>query len=135
MIKAIIFDCYGVLVEQDWRRRKLANEQLFSWIRANRNKYVFGILSNIERNWIDTYLSDEQQAYFADIAASSEIGVNKPNPDAYKIAAARLNIPLKQCLFIDDVTANVLGAEATGMKALHYTNFMQFGADVQKLLD
>lgn len=135
MIKAIIFDCYGVLVRQDLLRRKVVNEELFGWIKSKRGKYVFAILSNIERSHLDTYLSDEQQGYFSAVLASSEIGRNKPDPEAYKITAARLNMPTKQCVFVDDITANVMGAEATGMKGLVYKNFAQFEADVQKLLD
>lgn len=135
MIRAIIFDCYGVLVRQDLLRRKVVNEELFGWIKRNRRKYVFAILSNIERSHLDKYLNGEQQSYFSAVLASSEIGRSKPDPEAYKITAARLNMPTKHCLFVDDIQANVMGAEATGMKGIVYKNFAQFEADVQKLLD
>ncbi len=135
MIKAIIFDCYGVLVRQDLLRRRVVNEELFAWIKRNRRKYVFAVLSNIERSQLDAYLSPKEQSYFNVLLASSEIGRSKPDPEAYKIVSAILNVPTKQCLFIDDIQANVIGAEATGMSGLVYKNFAQFEMDAQKLLD
>lgn len=135
MIKAIIFDCYGVLVSHDSWKGKAPNKELFAWIKHNRHKYFLAILSNIERLQIDKYLNTEQQSYFADILASSDIGRAKPDPEIYKLSAARLNVPTKQCLFVDDITANIMGAEAAGMRGLLYKNFAQFEADIQKLLD
>lgn len=134
MVKAIIFDCYGVLVQPDWLHRKIVNEQLFAWIGERRQNYVFSILSNIERTWLDEHLSSQQRAYFSAIVASSETGIMKPDPRAYILAAEQLNVEPADCLFVDDSERNLDAAKAVGMHGIHYQNFQQFEQDIAKLL-
>lgn len=134
MIKAIIFDCFGVLVHEGPLLRKDINKQLFGWIHKNKNKYMFGLLSNTSREWLDSYIDEKHQAYFQSIMLSAEMSVTKPNPEAYVRTAAQLNTPTKQCLFIDDDTTNLSGAEAAGMQTLLYKDFHQFERDVKELL-
>jgi HAD superfamily hydrolase (TIGR01509 family) len=52
-----------------------------------------------------------------EIVISCEIGVEKPEPAAYRIAAARLGVPADRCLFVDDLTINVRAARVAGMQA------------------
>lgn len=49
---------------------------------------------------------------------SYEIGVMKPNAAIYLAAAQHVRTPPPQCLFIDDLQANVDGARAVGMQGL-----------------
>lgn len=134
MIKAIIFDCFGVLVHEGPLFRKEPNKDVFRWIHKNRNKYLFGLLSNTSREWLDSYIDEKQQAYFQAIMLSAETTVTKPNPHAYDLTAAQLNIPTKQCLFVDDDAVNLSGAEASGMQTLLYKNYRQFEQDIKGLL-
>ena len=135
MIKAIIFDCYGVLVQQDWLHRKVVNEPLFAWINEHKQKYVFSILSNIERAWLNEHLSVKQRALFTDIVASSETSIAKPDPKVYELAAERLDIEPEECVFVDDVERNVDAAKTVGMHGIHYQTFEQFEQDMAKLVE
>ncbi|MDH6580575.1 HAD-IA family hydrolase [Kitasatospora sp. MAP5-34] len=54
------------------------------------------------------------------VVNTSRIGVAKPDPRVYLIAAERVGAPVHRCLFIDDTTANVIAAREVGMAALHY---------------
>lgn len=45
--------------------------------------------------------------------------VHKPDPEAYILMCARLNVPLEGTVFIDDQPVNVRSAEALGMTAIH----------------
>ncbi|MDQ0836170.1 putative hydrolase of the HAD superfamily [Streptomyces achromogenes] len=57
----------------------------------------------------------------ADIVVNtSRVGVMKPDPRVYLLAAERAGAPLHRCLFIDDTAANVIAASEVGMTALHY---------------
>ncbi|UGQ11444.1 HAD-IA family hydrolase [Yinghuangia sp. ASG 101] len=57
----------------------------------------------------------------ADIVVNtSRIGVVKPDPRVYLLAAERAGAPLHRCLFVDDTVANVTAAREVGMVALHY---------------
>lgn len=59
---------------------------------------------------------------FDTVINSADIGVCKPAPAAYRIAAARLNLPLAAIGFTDDDPTNVAAAAALGMPAHRYTD-------------
>ncbi len=59
---------------------------------------------------------------FAAVIDSSEVGVRKPDPRVFEIAAERLGSPPGQLLFFDDVTDNVDGAQNAGMVAALFTD-------------
>jgi putative hydrolase of the HAD superfamily len=46
---------------------------------------------------------------------SGEVGMRKPEERIFLLAAQRLGLPPEQCVFIDDIQANVDAAEALGM--------------------
>jgi putative hydrolase of the HAD superfamily len=46
---------------------------------------------------------------------ASDIGVSKPDPDAYLAAAEALGLPAERIVFLDDAEENVEGARAVGM--------------------
>lgn len=54
------------------------------------------------------------------VVNTARIGVAKPDPRVYSIAAERLGTANDRCLFIDDTEANVVAAREAGMTALHY---------------
>jgi len=54
------------------------------------------------------------------VVNTSRIGVAKPDPQVYRIAAGRVRVPVDRCLFVDDTEPNVEAARAAGMTALHY---------------
>lgn len=51
---------------------------------------------------------------------SYEVGLMKPAVEIYRRAAANVETPPEQCLFIDDLEANVQGARAAGMQAIRF---------------
>lgn len=63
------------------------------------------------------------------VVNTSRIGVAKPDPRVYLIAAERVKAPVHRCLFIDDTPANVFAAREVGMTALHYRQI----EDLQKV--
>ncbi|MER6313690.1 HAD-IA family hydrolase [Streptomyces sp. NPDC001581] len=54
------------------------------------------------------------------VVNTSRIGVAKPDPRVYRMAAERVGAPVRRCLFIDDTADNVVAARAVGMTAVHY---------------
>ena len=47
-------------------------------------------------------------------AFSSEVGVNKSNPDVYLLAAKRIGIPPEECTVFEDITTGIGGAKKGG---------------------
>jgi len=71
--------------------------------------------------WLEDDLALLGLADVADhIVNSSRVGVAKPDPAIYAIAAERAGVPAGRCLFVDDNLANAEAARAAGMSAVHY---------------
>ncbi|WP_055586468.1 HAD family hydrolase [Peterkaempfera griseoplana] len=54
------------------------------------------------------------------VVNSARIGVAKPDPEVFRIAARRAGVPVRRCLFVDDTESNTAAARALGMAVLHY---------------
>jgi 2-haloacid dehalogenase len=57
---------------------------------------------------------------FRDIVVSGDEKLLKPEPGIFELLASRNGIELARSIFIDDSLKNVKGAEAVGMKGLHF---------------
>ncbi len=53
--------------------------------------------------------------YIDAIALSSEVGVNKGNPDVYLLAAERLGVAPAECMVYEDILLGIKGAKKAGM--------------------
>jgi len=54
------------------------------------------------------------------VVISSEVGMRKPEERIFRHAASLLGLEPRECVFIDDVQANVIAAEAIGLVGLHH---------------
>ena len=54
------------------------------------------------------------------VVISAEVGMRKPEERIFRHAAALLGLEPRECVFIDDVQANVVAAEAIGLVGLHH---------------
>jgi putative hydrolase of the HAD superfamily len=59
---------------------------------------------------------------FRTVFNSSDIGRRKPEPDAFHYIADATGVDLQQMVFYDDLTENIAGAQAVGMKTVHVTS-------------
>lgn len=188
MIKAIIFDCFGVLTTEGWLAFKnkyfgndpkkmreasdlnhqldrglisyeqalngiseLANvptdeldsvlrdtvvdETLIEYIRTKLKPiYKIGMLSNVRKDWIEMVFTNSQLELFDGLCLSNETGVIKPDPKAYEMASRLLDVKPNEVVFIDDLEANVAGAEVIGMKGILYKNLTELKADLDNKL-
>ena len=55
-----------------------------------------------------------------DRVISGLVGMAKPDPAIYRLAAERIGLPEAACFFIDDLAENVEAARAVGMAAHHF---------------
>ncbi|MFI9614797.1 HAD family hydrolase [Streptomyces sp. NPDC052023] len=54
------------------------------------------------------------------VVSSARVGLVKPDPRIYRIAADLAGVPLDRCLFVDDGLENVEAAAALGMTTVHF---------------
>jgi putative hydrolase of the HAD superfamily len=55
---------------------------------------------------------------FDALVISGEVGLHKPQPEIYLLAAKRLEVEPERCVFVDDLRENCEGAEAVGMTSV-----------------
>jgi putative hydrolase of the HAD superfamily len=79
-----------------------------------------GLLTGLITNSWSTahYDRDLLAELFDEVVISAEVGLHKPQPEIYRLAAERLAIEPAACVFVDDLRENCEGAEAVGMTAL-----------------
>jgi epoxide hydrolase-like predicted phosphatase len=70
---------------------------------------------------------------FDDIINSARVGLAKPDPRIFALAAERLGVAPGECVFIDDLARNVQAAADADMHAVHYTSYPQLLDDLRGL--
>ncbi len=60
--------------------------------------------------------------HFREIFLSSSIGLRKPDGEAYDHVVKAIGVPASRILFFDDTAANIEGARARGLSAVHVTS-------------
>jgi putative hydrolase of the HAD superfamily len=61
-------------------------------------------------------------SHFREIFLSSSIGLRKPDAEAYDHVVKAIGVPASRILFFDDSAANIEGARARGLSAIHVTS-------------
>jgi putative hydrolase of the HAD superfamily len=94
-----------------------------------RRGYRLGLISVCSEEVPTLWEHTEMAARIDEPVFSCSVGVAKPDPRIYRIAADRLGVEPGECLFVDDQPAFVEGARAAGMDAV------RFGTDITRLED
>jgi HAD superfamily hydrolase (TIGR01509 family) len=93
------------------------NEELIAYVRGLRRQCTLGILSN---SFVGARERETALYHFDElvdqIVYSHEIGVSKPDPQAFEAVCAGLDVRPEGCLFIDDVAVNVEASQKAGMQ-------------------
>ena len=95
------------------------DEEMLSAVRELRRRGVHtGLISN---SWsVDHYDRDLLEELFEEVVISAEVHLHKPQPEIYLLAAERLGVEPRACLFVDDLRENCEGAETVGMTAIRH---------------
>ncbi|MGY3589203.1 HAD superfamily hydrolase (TIGR01509 family) [Bradyrhizobium sp. USDA 4341] len=64
----------------------------------------------------------ELLGHFRTVFLSSTIGFRKPDAEAYDHVVKAIGVPASRILFFDDLAANIEGARARGLHAIHVTS-------------
>jgi epoxide hydrolase-like predicted phosphatase len=72
----------------------------------------------VSNSWVMDHYTEEIRALFDAVVISAEVGLHKPQPEIYLLAAERVGARPENCVFVDDLRENCKGAEAVGMTAI-----------------
>jgi putative hydrolase of the HAD superfamily len=97
------------------------------FLRKNFNVHLLSNTNSIHIDAFNKYLLDEHPnldwyAQFDKVYYSYEIGLRKPNKDIYEFVIQENNLKPHECLFIDDLKANLNGAGHVGMHTIWAKN-------------
>ena len=90
-----------------------------------------GLLSN---SWGLDYPRDGWDTLFDTVVISGEVGLRKPDPAIYHLAAEQLGLPPAEVVFVDDLAPNVRAAAAVGMVGVHHTAVESTADELEVLL-
>jgi putative hydrolase of the HAD superfamily len=102
-----------------WRKPIAGMFELVAELRARR--VPVGIISNSEGHLAELVEELGHRALFDVVIDSGKVGVDKPNPRIFQLAAEALGVSLAQIVHVGDAwEADVLGARAAGAQAVWY---------------
>ena len=106
-------------LHEEWRASQRAIEPNLRLVRELRASHKLAILSNADislRERLEGDIGIHQ--LFDDIVCSAEVGMAKPEPAIFVLAAERLGLEPRECVFVDDLDTNVEAARQVGMEAV-----------------
>ncbi len=108
-------------LHQHWRERQHLIAPNIDLIRRLRPPHRTAVLSNADsglaRQLKETHGIDD---LFDEVIVSADVGMAKPDPRIYALAARRLGLAPEECVFIDDLEPNVQAARDGGMAGVHF---------------
>jgi putative hydrolase of the HAD superfamily len=87
------------------------------------------ILSNTEMPVVEIINKQKYDAFDITVLSCLE-GIAKPGRKIYDLALARLNVPARQALFIDDKPENIDGAKQAGLQTILFKTIEKFKKDI-----
>jgi epoxide hydrolase-like predicted phosphatase len=113
----------------------VGNDELIDYAGQLRPRYRTGVLSN---SFVGAREREQDRYGFAelvdDIVYSHEVGMSKPDPRIYRLAARRLDVRPDEVVFVDDAEPNILGARAVGMHAIGFRDNAQVIAELTAIV-
>ena len=131
MIKALIFDNFGVLMD-------LVYSSLRHILPDDARAKLLDILDQADSGRISDadelkQIEDLLNQYNIDGASAVE-KIAKPDPRIYRLTCERLGVQPNECVFTDDNEANVIAARQVGMQGIVFTGNDDYFAKLREIL-
>jgi len=134
MIKAVVFDCFGVVLDI---MRGTQNPLAVELIKELKGQYKLAMLTNAPSRYSldQRFKPGELDELFDEVVISGEVGWDKPAPEIYTMTVEKMGVLPEECLFIDDVPAFTEAAAAMGMKTITYINVPEIITSIKAVLE
>ena len=98
----------------------VVDRDLIAYLRGLRPQVRVGLISNAWSG-LRGYITTQGFAdAFDHMVISAEVGLAKPGAEIFHLALEKLGVRPAEAVFLDDFIANVEGARAVGMQAIHF---------------
>jgi putative hydrolase of the HAD superfamily len=72
--------------------------------------------------------------YIDDVLVSSHEKMTKPDKEIYERLLEKFDLKAEETVFIDDRLANIEGAESVGITGIHFTDYEEVSAKLNKII-
>ncbi|MEF9920664.1 MAG: HAD family phosphatase [Erysipelotrichaceae bacterium] len=143
-------DCEAILLKQHpsdssnikmmidtWMKMMIVKEEVLSYAYSlQKEGYKIYLLSNLSAGSHD-YIRNINNFFdeFDGFVLSYEVGLVKPDAEIYKTLLRKYELRSTQCIFIDDLKANIEQAIALGIHGVVFNNFKQVSEAVQSIIE
>jgi putative hydrolase of the HAD superfamily len=111
------------------------NPQVAQIARNLGRKYSLGLLSNATASLADLLVDRfALGGLFEIVVISALVGLRKPDPAIYYLAAERAGVPPAACLLIDDKERNTAAAASVGMATVIFRSAEQLARELRRQL-
>lgn len=118
-------------LQADFYGGERVDPELVQFVRSLRPRYKTALLSNAYANARELFTHKLRIHDITDeLIISAEVGLAKPDPRMYLLAAERLGVQPHQAIFVDDVPGNVEAAQAVGMIGIQFRSTAQTITDI-----
>lgn len=111
----------------------ILNQELLDFLKTLKNRCKIIIFTSGYMH-TDPTVAQYLQPVVDTVITSSDIGLPKSFPDAFKVIANKLGVEPNKILFIDDLQKNVTAAETAGTQTIRFTNNTEVIQTIKKLL-
>ncbi len=134
MIKAVVFDCFGVVLDV---MRGTQIQQTMDLIAELKPNYKLAMLTNVGSRYAldQRFKPGELDELFEVVVASGDVGWEKPAPEIYTMTVEKLAVEPHECLFIDDIDQFAKAGEGIGMQSYTYVNTAASITDIKQILE
>ncbi|WP_405872122.1 MULTISPECIES: HAD family hydrolase [unclassified Streptomyces] len=108
-----------------------ADRTVVSLLRRARTRLPLVLVSNATLRLEDDLTALGLADLADDVVNSARVGLAKPDPRIYRLAASLAGVRPERCLFVDDNEQNVAAATALGMQGVHFHG----AADLERALE
>ena len=129
--RAVLFDLNGVIVHYGLSDPDKSMIALVESLKATGIKTA--VISNFTHAGAEAARAQNWSKIFDELVFSGEVGVSKPDPRIFQIAADKLNVPPQQCVFTDDDNYRLAGAHEIGMTTHQFVDQPTFEKELQML--
>jgi len=122
------------LYKKAYRKNFKTNKQLYNLAFKLKKTHKIAILSDQWYLSKKALVKPKYTKKFDVVVISYDVGLRKPNPKIYKLVRKKLNIPFKNCLFIDNQKWNIKPAKELGIQTILFKNNKQLSKQLLRCL-
>lgn len=123
------FDQFGIIIKKSITE---IPESLAIVETLQSQGYQTAMLSDVTQYQAEIIRKMGYYDLFSPVLLSYEIGVKKPNPEAFQILLKKLKLPASSVLFIDDRIENVEAARKQGIDSIQFINPDELKEELEK---